>query len=79
MKALIKAPGTAHNCYRRSRFLARVQLWLGATVLTLFLSNTAIAFHAVYGVPACPPAEAGAGSSAVVTCAVAVVAARVSS
>jgi hypothetical protein len=79
MKALIKAPGTAHNCYRRSRFLARVQLWLGAAVLTLFLSNTAIAFHTVYGAPACPPADAGADGSAVVACAAAAVAARVQS
>ena len=79
MKALIKAPGTAHNCYRRSRFLARVQLWLGAAVLTLFLSNTAIAFHAVYGAPACPPAAVGTGGSAVVACAAAAVVARVPS
>lgn len=79
MKTLIKAPGTAHNCYGRSRFLARVQLWLGAAVLTLFLSKTAIAFHAVYGAPACPPAAAGTGDSAVVACAAAAVAARVPS
>ena len=79
MKTLIKAPGTAHNCYRRSRFLARLQLWLGAAVLTLFLSNTAIAFHAVYGAPECPLAEAGADNSAVVACAAAAVVERVPS
>ena len=70
IKTLIKAPGTAYNCYRRGRFLARAQFWLWAAVLTMFLSNTAIAFHAVYGAPECPAAEAGADSSAVVACAV---------
>ena len=79
MKILMKAPGTAHNCYRRSRFLARAQLSLGAAVLTVFLSNMAIAYHAVYGAPECPSAEAGADNSAVVACAAAAVASRVRS
>lgn len=77
MKTMIKAPGTAHNCYRRSRFLSHFPLWLGVAVLTVFLSNTAIAYHAVFGAPECSPAAAGTGDSAVVACAAAAVAARV--
>jgi hypothetical protein len=79
IKTLIKAPGTAHHYYRPSRFLPRVQLWLGTAVLTVFLFTTAIAYHAVYGAPECPATEASEGNSAVAACAAAALAARVQS
>jgi hypothetical protein len=79
MKTLMKAPGTAHHYYRPSRFLPRVQLWLGMAVLTVFLFNTAIAYHAVYGAPECLATKASAGNSAVVACAAVALAARVQS
>ncbi len=79
MKISIKAPGTAHNACRRSRSWGRVPLWLATAVLSVFLSNTAIAYHAVYGAPECPAADSGMHEAAHLACMAAGLVARVGS
>lgn len=79
MKISLKAPGTAHNACRRSRFWGRVQLWLAPAVLSVFLCNTAIAYHAVHGAPECPAAGGGAHDAAHLACMAAEIVARVGS
>ncbi len=76
MKTKFKAPGTATNGFHGRRLLARLQFMLGAAVLTVFLSHTAMAYHAVYGAPACQPATSPAGEFAALACAVAMPDAR---
>lgn len=71
MKTKFKAPGTATNGLRGRRLLARLQFMLGAAMLTVILSHTAMAYHAVYGAPACPAATSPADESAALACAVA--------
>jgi len=77
MKISLKAPGTAHNACRRSRFWGRVQLWLAPAVLSVFLCSTAIVYYAVYGVPECPAASSGAHDAAHLACMVAGLVTRV--